>query len=108
MRLISSLAIAALLSLSAQSAIAACPDKTASISGTDATKTDRIAKDGTHAPLEGEKAPEPAAKDGSTMPLAEEEGAGNKDLATSQQDVEAQQQGDKTAAAQAQEDACAD
>ena len=42
------------------------------------------------------------------MPLAGEEGAGNKDLATSQQDVEAQQQGDKTAAAQAEADACAD
>ena len=48
----------------------------------------------------------PAAKDGGTMPLESGEGAGNKDLATSQQDVEAQQQGDKTAAAQADKDAC--
>ena len=39
-----------------------------------------------------------------------EEGGGNKDLATSQQDVEAQQKGDKTAAATAEEkdDACAE
>jgi hypothetical protein len=37
------------------------------------------------------------------MPLANQENGGNKDLATSQQDVEAQQQGDKTAAATADE-----
>jgi hypothetical protein len=108
MKLISSLAIAALLSLSTGSALAACPDKTASIDAGDTAKTDRIAKDGTHAPLEAAKAAEPAAKDGGTMPLESQEGAGNKDLATSQQDVEAQQQGDKTAAAQAAEDACAE
>lgn len=77
---------------------AACPDHTAGIS-----------KDGTHAPLENpQSADGPASKDGKTMPLATEEGGGNKDLATSQQDVEAQQQGDKTAAAQAEEDACKD
>lgn len=42
------------------------------------------------------------------MPLEGEEGAENKELATSPQDVEAQQQGDKTAAAQADMDACSD
>lgn len=40
------------------------------------------------------------------MPLATEEGGGNKDLATSQQDVEAQQDGEKTAAAKADDDNC--
>ena len=35
------------------------------------------------------------------MPLASEQGGGDKNLATSQQDVEAQQKGDKTAAAKA-------
>jgi hypothetical protein len=35
------------------------------------------------------------------MPLATKEGGGDRNLATSQQDVEAQQQGDKTAAAKA-------
>jgi len=65
-----------------------------------------ISKDGTHAPLEAKK---PAAtadansigKNGKTMPLAKQPGGGDKNLATSQQDVQAQQQGDKTAAAQA-------
>jgi hypothetical protein len=41
------------------------------------------------------------------MPRATKEGGGNKNLATSQQDVEAQQQGEKTAAAQAK-DNCKD
>jgi hypothetical protein len=41
------------------------------------------------------------------MPLATKEGGGNKNLATSQQDVEAQQQGEKTAAAHAK-DNCKD
>jgi hypothetical protein len=102
MKLFSSLLIAAAISMSAGTALAACPDKTASIS-----------KDGTHAPLEEtNKAPADTtgtvAKDGATMPLATEQGGGNKDLATSQQDVEAQQDGDKTAAAQADADACKD
>jgi hypothetical protein len=35
------------------------------------------------------------------MPLAKQEGGGDKNLATSQQDAEAQQEGDKTAAAKA-------
>ena len=95
--------IAATLSLLSGVAMADCPDKTASNLGTDANKTAGIAKDGTHAPLESNKPADSdaAQKDGQTMPLANQEGGGNKNLATSQQDVEAQQHGDKTAAAQA-------
>jgi len=73
----------------------------------DPNKTSGISKDGTHAPLEAPDSTaegKTAQKDGSTMPLATQEAGGNKDLATSQQDVEAQQQGDKTAAAKAAED----
>jgi hypothetical protein len=104
MRLISSLVLAASLSFAAGTAIAACPENSAS---TDMNKTGAIAKDGTTAPLEGaEPGANKVAKDGSTMPLASEEGGGNKDLATSEQDVEAQQDGDKTAAATAEEDKC--
>ncbi|MDQ6437929.1 hypothetical protein RB623_28080 [Mesorhizobium sp. LHD-90] len=109
MRLISSLLVAASLSFAAGTAMAACPDDTAA-AGTDMNKTGAIAKDGTHAPLETPdsqaKAGNPVAKDGSNMPLAEQEGGGNKDLATSQQDVEAQQHGDKTAAATAEDEKC--
>jgi hypothetical protein len=139
MRLLSSLLLASALSLSAGTAIAACPDDAAAATGPDMTATAGIAKDGTHAPLEGSgsatagdagdnmiakdgsQAPlqgtaEPGAaddqganeiaKDGSTMPLAESHGGGNQDLATSQQDVEAQQEGEKTAAATAMDDEC--
>jgi hypothetical protein len=104
MKLISSLLLAATLSLGAGAAMAACPDTSAS---TDMNKTGAIAKDGTQAPMEGADpgAANTPAKDGSTMPLATEEG-GNKDLATSQQDVEAQQDGEKTAAATAEDDKC--
>lgn len=106
-----SLTIAAAVFLSAGSAIAACPDKSASNAGADTEQTAGISKDGTHAPLETPKASDsagkPAAKDGSTMPLAGAEGGGDKNLATSQQDIEAQQQGDKTAAAKA-DDNCKD
>ena len=101
------LLIAATLSLISGVAMADCPDKTASNLGTDANKTAGIAKDGTHAPLESNKPADSgtaAQKDGQTMPLANQEGGGNKNLATSQQDVEAQQHGDKTAAAQADDD----
>ena len=141
MRLIPSLLFASALSLSAGTALAACPDDTASAAGTDTTTTAGIAKDGTHAPLEGAAQPgatgddtnmiakdgsqapmegadlsvegEPGgdnkiAKDGTTMPLAEEPGGGNEDLAVSQQDVEAQQEGEKTAAAAAMDDECVD
>lgn len=102
------LAFTAAAALFAGQAIAACPDTgtTASVNGETSTG---IAKDGTHAPLESNDTAataESPAKDGKTMPLASQEGGGNKDLATSQQDVEAQQQGDKTAAAQAEDDGC--
>jgi hypothetical protein len=40
------------------------------------------------------------------MPLATEQGGGNKDLAISEQDVEAQQDGEKTAAATAEAAKC--
>ncbi|MER9330228.1 hypothetical protein NKJ26_01575 [Mesorhizobium sp. M0152] len=112
-----SLIIAIAVSLSAGSAIAACPDKSAVNAGTDTQQTAGISKDGTHAPLETPKATvtpkatgnagKPAAKDGSTMPLAKAEGGGNKNLATSQQDIEAQQHGGKAAAAKA-DDNCKD
>ncbi len=108
MKLMSSMALAAALAFSPALAMAACPDKNAA----DMNKTAGIAKDGTHAPLETQDAQEragnPAAKDGNTMPLADQEGGGNKDLATSQQDIEAQQRGEKTAAAKAQDEACAE
>jgi hypothetical protein len=106
-----SLAITIAVSLSAGAAIAACPDKSAANAGADTQQTAGIAKDGTHAPLETPKAADnagkPAAKDGSTMPLAGAEGGGDKNLATSQQDIEAQQHGDKAAAAKA-DDSCKD
>ena len=94
-------AIFAALLATSSAAFAACPEKPA-----DPNTTAGISKDGTHAPLE---APDQQAKansvqkDGKSMPLATQEGGGNKDLATSQQDVEAQQQGDKTAAAEAED-----
>jgi hypothetical protein len=98
MKLISSMMFAAAVSLSGGTAIAACPDT---------NKTGAIAKDGTHAPLETpDKSANTIAKDGGTMPLAGQERGGNKDLATSQQDVEAQQDGKKTAAATAEENDC--
>jgi hypothetical protein len=101
MKLISSLLLAATLSLAAGTAMAACPDTSAT--STDTNKTAGIAKDGTKAPMEdAEPSANTPAKDGGTMPLATEEGGG-KDLATSQQDVEAQQDGEKTAAATADE-----
>ncbi|WP_274627579.1 hypothetical protein [Arvimicrobium flavum] len=111
MKLLSAIVVAAATGLSAGTAIAACPTDAAR-QGVDANKTAGIAKDGTHAPLETPdtqaKAGNPVAKDGSTMPLADQEGGGNKDLATSQQDIEAQQRGEKTAAAKAQDEACAE
>ncbi len=93
-------------------AFAACPETTGSTTN---EATNGISKDGTRAPLQTdtqntttpEVNPNPALKDGKTMPLADQEGGGNKNLATSQQDVEAQQKGDKTAAAEA-DDACKD
>lgn len=101
----------ALTGFAAAPAFADCLDKnTTAATGEQRTG---IAKDGTHAPLEpndGMKAAEvqPTQKDGTSMPLAKQEGGGDTNLATSQQDVEAQQKGDKTAAAQADEDRCPD
>lgn len=77
-----------------------------------------MAKDGTHAPLEGasgsqvetksatgttttsaDAMPKTAQKDGNAMPMGE-----SSDLATSGQDATAQQKGDRTAAAEAQDE----
>ena len=93
-------------------AFAECVDTNTTASTSGEARTG-ISKDGTHAPLEpnaGMDAAgvEPTQKDGASMPLAAEEGAGDKNLATSQQDVEAQQEGEQTAAAQADEDRCAE
>ncbi|TIP74540.1 MAG: hypothetical protein E5X53_02595 [Mesorhizobium sp.] len=91
-----------MIGLTAGTASATCHDTTASIEAQSG-----IAKDGTRAPLEtdanaGSRVEGgPANKDANTMPLANQESGGNKDLATSQQDAEAQQEGDKTAAAKA-------
>jgi hypothetical protein len=97
-------------------AIANCHDTTASV---DSEARPGIAKDGTRAPLETDETADadgrveggPANKDGNTMPLATQEGGGNKTIATSQQDVEAQQEGEQTAAAKADanvDDPCKD
>lgn len=103
-------AVAALL-VSGGVAMAECVDTTTSATdSTGSVKTPPISKDGTKAPLEAQPGSDSNAaaepqKDGSNMPLGE-----NEDVATSQQDVEAQQHGDKTAAAQNEDkaDACAD
>jgi len=104
------------LLLSGNIAAAECVDTTTS--ALDSTRTAGIAKDGSKAPLEkpdGEAAKHADSnavqKSGQTMPLASKQGGGDKNLATSQQDVEAQQEGGKTAAAEAQpreDDACAE
>ena len=106
MRTITKLTLAAALTMLPMSmALAECADTKTNAGASDTVKTPPIAKDGTHAPLETQPTDttttqeNSAQKDGSTMPLGTQEGGGNKDLATSQQDVEAQQQGDKTAAA---------
>ncbi|MDX0716430.1 hypothetical protein GOD67_27390 [Sinorhizobium medicae] len=80
-------------------ATAACKDGT-STDTTASINADKpgIAKDGTTAPLETENN---ASKDGETMPLANQQGGGDKNLATSQQDAEAQQTGEQAAAAKA-------
>jgi hypothetical protein len=117
MRTITKLTLAAALTMLPMSmALAECVDTKTSAGASDTVKTPPIAKDGTHAPLETQPTDtksnsqeKSAQKDGSTMPLGTQEGGGNKDLATSQQDVEAQQQGDKTAAAKGESntDPCA-
>jgi hypothetical protein len=117
---------AALLTVAGSEAGAACRDEIATLSpgtttgstaGTTAsTQPGRVAKDGTHAPLEtgstastgsgpaatgatGQGQGQGVSKDGSTMPLANAPGGGNRQVATSQQDVQSQQQGGQTAAA---------
>ncbi len=110
--LIATIAALSISTLTSGAAFAACPDTTGSVSNSEHTG---IAKDGTRAPLQTdtqsattpEANPNPTKKDGNTMPLALAEGGGNKNLATSQQDIEAQQKGDKTVAAKA-DDACKD
>jgi len=103
----------AVVLLSGGMAFADCVDTTASTTP-DGMKTPPIAKDGSTAPLEQEAAKsdqqqagaEPTQKDGGNMPLAQSEGdQSEENLATSQQDVEAQQEGEQTAAAKA-DDAC--
>ncbi|MFU0507780.1 hypothetical protein [Pseudaminobacter sp. NGMCC 1.201702] len=118
MRTITKLTLAAALAMLPMSmALAECVDTKSSAGASDTVKTPPIAKDGTHAPLETQPTDtttsnsqeKSAQKDGTTMPLGTQEGGGNKDLATSPQDVEAQQQGDKTAAAKGESntDPCA-
>lgn len=86
--------------------LAACPEVTGSV---DSKAAAGISKDGTHVPLEGSADTQANAsggvqKDGNTMPLATD-----KNLATSSQDVAAQQQGEETAAASAaNKDKCTD
>ena len=111
------LAGALALALATGSALAACPTTTGSVN---AQPHKGIAKDGTHAPLENGANSEvqkgaastgttttntnqTAQKDGKTMPLANKEGGGDANLATSQQDVQAQQKGDQTAMAKAED-----
>ena len=94
-------------------AIAACPDTTGSVKN----ETQKgISKDGTHAPMENAANSKPqigaastgttttstdaVKKSGKTTPLADQGGGVDKNLATSAQDVQAQQKGDQTAAAQ--------
>lgn len=91
-----------MIGLTAGTASATCHDTTASIEAQSG-----VAKDGTRAPLETDANAAnrveggPANKTGNTMPLANQEAGGDKNLATSQQDIEAQQEGEMTAAAKA-------
>ncbi|WAJ27511.1 hypothetical protein [Antarcticirhabdus aurantiaca] len=107
-------------------ASAACSNETtASIAG---GTGEAISKDGQHTPLETDanapgvtqsqggtttnmeqaeaSASGAVSKDGSTMPLAETKGGGDVAVAMSDQDVAAQQNGDPTAAATAQQETC--
>lgn len=93
--------------LTSQPSFADCVDITGS---TTTEGRSGIAKDGTHAPMEGSETTQAQKnkaganapqKEGGTLPLAK-----NPNLATSEQDVVAQQHGDKTAAAKAQQDKC--
>lgn len=114
----------AVLVLSGGFAFAECVDmqETASTAETssEAVKTPPIEKDGSNAPLEpeprdaaGQQAQDAAGaedredlvqKEGGTMPLSSsEEDESGEQIATSQQDIEAQQEGEPTAAAEADE-----
>ena len=113
--MIKTLALAATLTMMPMSlALADCVDTAKSAETSNQPMTAPIEKDGSRAPLETQATgntetpahKESAQKDGSTMPLATEEGEGD-NLATSQQDIEAQQHGEKTAAAKAKDD-CSD
>ncbi len=88
----SMLLASAAISFCAGTALADCPAQPG--------KTQPMAQDGTHAPMEAAdktaKGGNAIKKDGQEMPMN-----ADKNLATSQQDVNAQQKGDKTAAAQA-------
>ncbi len=93
--------------LTSQPSFADCVDITGSTTTEDRSG---IAKDGTRAPMEGSEttqaqknkaAANAPQKEGGTLPLAK-----NPNLATSEQDVVAQQHGDKTAAAKALKDKC--
>jgi len=111
-QIISISAAIAFAAFTATPSLADCPEVTGSVN-----KHAGIAKDGTHAPLEGnlgsqlktesssgttttssDALPKATQKDGSNLPVGE-----SSDLATSSQDVLAQQKGDKTAAATAQD-----
>lgn len=105
---------ALLLAVPFGAATAACPDKNTTASVDSSGKSGAgMPKDSSHAAQESadsnrQAGQVPPQKEGNTMPLAAEQGGGNKDLATSAQDVQAQQQGGKTAAAQADENKCKD
>jgi len=107
---------ASVAGLTAGAASAACSDQSASAAP-------KISKDGSLAPLETPKnAPGvtsteqgtttnmaetgggQVSKNGQTMPLANKQGGGDTQTAMSQEDAQAQQKGQKTAAAQAQSD----
>ncbi|WP_027232018.1 hypothetical protein [Phyllobacterium sp. UNC302MFCol5.2] len=117
MKALAPIIAAAALAFAPGIAFAACPTTTGSINS-DAKPG--IAQDGTHVPLENSgnstiqkgaastgtttnNSPQTAQKDGQTMPLAGTEGAGDKNLATSAQDVQAQQKGEPTAMAKAED-----
>ncbi|ATU94987.1 hypothetical protein [Phyllobacterium zundukense] len=104
------LAAVAVTALTSGTAIAKCHETTGSVT------QQGISKDGTHVPLENgansktqtgaastgtttSSTTDTAQKDGKTTPLAEQGGGVDKNLATSGQDVMAQQKGEKTAAA---------
>jgi hypothetical protein len=124
------LAGVALLTLASGPVSAACLDEIASLSPgtttgsvatTGNTAPARVSKDGSLAPMQsgqqaaagqttgstgspgqGSSPGQGIAKDGSTMPLANNPGGGDKTVATSAQDAQAQQRGGQTASGQAQ------